>query len=130
MRTGYVRETGEGLIPFQAIYVEGTGGNADTFIAAIDTGFTGELALPPEVRENLGLEYCDSVYAVFANSAVEAIDRFEATVFWNNDWRQITVLETGDRPLIGMELLRGSSVCFNAIESGEIDISLIDPNNT
>ena len=129
MSAGYVRETENGLIPFLAIYVEGTDGIADTFIAEIDTGFTGELALSPKIRQDLALEYFDRVDAKFGNTKVEPVDRFRATVFWNNDWRQITVFETGDRPLIGMELLRGNSVCFNAIELGGIDIIPI-PSDT
>ena len=125
MSAGYVRETKNGLTPFHAIYVEGTDGNADTFIAAIDTGFTGELALPPTIREKLGLEYCDSVYAEFANTDIEPVDRFRATVYWGDDWRQVTVFETGDLPLIGMELLREHTLCLDVVELGSIDINPI-----
>lgn len=128
MSTGHVREQNEYLIPFHPIYVEGPNGDGDTLIAVIDTGFIGELTLPRWIRIELRLEYVDSIDVRFGNNDDELVERYGATVYWGGEWRQITVWQTGDRPLIGMDLLRGHSVCFNAIELGEIDITPIPPD--
>ena len=129
MSAGYVRELNEYLIPFHPIYVEGPNGDADTFIAVIDTGFIGDLVLPRWIIIELSLNYFDSIDARFGNNDVELVDRFGATVYWGGEWRQITVWETGDRPLIGMGLLREHTLCLDAIEMGGIDIKPI-PSDT
>lgn len=122
MSIGTVRDLGGQLFLILPIYIEGPNGVGKVYFAYIDTGFTNQLAIPATMREDLELEYIESVDVEFGNAQVEKIDTYRATVFWNNDWQQITVLETGDRPLIGMNLLRGSNVCFDAIELGEIGI--------
>ena len=122
MSTGYVRDFRGQLIAMYPIYIEGPTGKSDVYVAQIDTGFSGQLILSKAIREELELEFQRRIDAKFANLEVEAVAQFQATVFWDNDWRQISVLESGDRPLIGMDLLRGSSVCFDAIDRGAIEI--------
>ena len=122
MSIGFVRDIGGLLIAMHPIYVEGPTGKSDVYVAHIDTGFSGQLILPRTIRQELELEYHRDIDARFANLRVEEVPTYHATVFWNNDWREVTVLETGDQPLIGMELLRDSSICFDAVERGPIEI--------
>ena len=130
MSTGFVRDIRGQLVAMYPIYVEGPTGKSDVYVAHIDTGFSGQLILPKSIRQELELEYQRDINAKFANLEVKEVATYHATVYWDNDWREVTVLETGDRPLIGMELLRDSSVCFDAVERGPIEIqSLKKPAN-
>lgn len=126
MSIGTVRDLGGQLFLIIPIYIEGSNGVGIVHFAYIDTGFTNQLALPATMREDLELEYIESIDVEFGNTQVQKIDTYRANVFWNNDWQEITVLETGDRPLIGMNLLRGSNVCFDAIELGELGIEPLE----
>ena len=127
MSLGYVRDLNGQLFPIYPIYIESPIGSPGVHNAYIDTGFTGEIALPTRIREDLGLEYARTTSTEFGNSRVESVPSYSATVFWDNDWREVTVLETGDRPLIGMELLRGNSVCFDTFDRGPIEIQPLKP---
>ena len=128
MSVGYVREFGGQLLPMYPIYIEGPSGKSDVYIAQIDTGFSGQVILPRNTIQELELEIARVIEARFANSKVEEVNEYRAALFWDGNWREVSVLETGDTPLIGMELLRGSSVCFDAADSGQIEIEPIDAN--
>ncbi len=129
MTKGYVREIRGQLLPMYPIYVEGPTGKSDVYVAYIDTGFTGHLILPKTIRQELELEYQMAIDAKFANLEIEEVATYRATVFWGDGWRDVTVLETGDRPLIGMELLRDSSLSFDAIDRGPIEIQPLKPTS-
>ena len=120
MSIGSVRDLDGQLSLLQPIYVEGLDGIGRVHIATIDTGFTGQLALPARFMVDLDLEFIERISVVLGNNETYRVNAYQARTFWNNRWQQITVLETGQRPLIGMNLLRGYNVCFDAIELGEI----------
>lgn len=122
MSVGRVRDLDGQLFVLQPIYVEGPNGNGNVHIANIDTGFTGQLTLPAPLVEDLNLEFIERITVVLGNNETYRVYTYRANTFWDNQWQQITVLGTGDRPLIGMDLLRGNHVCFDAIELGEIGI--------
>ncbi len=127
MTMGYVREIRGQLLPMYRIYVDGPTGKSDVYVAYIDTGFTGHLILLKTIRQELELEYQMAIDAKFANLEIEEVATYRATVFWGDGWRDVTELETGDHPLIGMELLRGSSLSFDAIDRGPIEIQPLKP---
>lgn len=126
MSIGRVRDLNGQLFLVQPIYVEGPNGAGEVYIANIDTGFTGQLALPAYHMVDLDLEFIEQISVIMGNNETYRVDSYRARIFWNNRWQQITVLEAGDRPLIGMNLLRGSNVSFNAIELGEIEIKPLE----
>ncbi len=96
------------------------------FLAQIDTGFSGHLVLPREKTLELELEYVRDIPATFANAAVEDVPSYRALTRWEDKWMQISVMATGVKPLIGMELLRGRSFCFDAVDMGAISIKPLD----
>ena len=128
MNIGYVRELGGKLMPMCPIYVEGPTGKSQVFTAHIDTGFTGHLVLPTHAVEELELEPERAINAKFANSRVQEVHQYRAATFWNNERRDILVLATGDVPLVGMELLRGNTICFDATGRGHVDIEPLGSN--
>ncbi len=122
MTEGHVRESNGRLFLVQPIRVEGPTGISNVYDAIVDTGFTGQLTLPAIQCAQLGLQHVRSTYTMFGNSSIEEIGVFRANLLWVGSWRNVSVLATGTEALIGMGLLRGSSVCFDAVNMGEIAI--------
>ena len=90
--------------------------------AIIDTGFTEWLALPPNMIGRLGLRAKGRETLKFANSTIGEVDLYEARVNWCGNWLTIDVHEIEDHPTIGMELLRGYRVVFDALGEGVVDV--------
>ena len=107
----------------QPIYIANSTGISYPYEAIVDTGFTGQLALPAAVCAELGLEFVRNSYAMFGNATLEQVEVYQANVFWDGSWQTVSVFATGPDVLIGMNLLRGSSVCFDAVDMGAIEIN-------
>ena len=127
MTEGHVRESGGRLFLVHPIRVEGPTGISNVYDAIVDTGFTGELTLPAILCTLLGLERVRKTYTMFGNASFEDIDVYLANVFWGGVWREVSILATGSEVLIGMNMLRGSTVCFDAVDMGAIEIEPIAP---
>ena len=128
MMEAKVLESYGDLFLVHPIRVEGPSGTSNEYDAIIDTGFTGEIALPPSQCAQLGLAKVRVSYTMFGNSSIEGIGVYRANLFWCGSWRNVSVLATGNEALIGMDLLRGSSVCFDAVNRGEISIESYTPD--
>ena len=89
-------------------------------------GFTGQVALPVTLCRVLELEYVRRTRTMFGNASFEDIDVYRANVFWGGVWQEVSVVATGTEILIGMNMLRGSSVCFDAVDEGSISIEPYD----
>lgn len=63
---------------------------------------------------------------MFGNASFEDIGIYSANVFWDGVWQEVSVMATGTEILIGMNMLRGSSVCFDAVDKGSIEIEPYD----
>ena len=127
MNGGYVRESNGRLFLVHPVHVEGPTGISNVYDAIVDTGFTGQLTLPATHCTVLGLEYDRKTYTMFGNASIEDIDVYRANVFWDGSWQTVSVLATGTEVLIGMNMLRGSSVCFDAVDMGAIEIEPFAP---
>ena len=110
------------LFPMVQFEIERVGEGAVPLAALIDTGFTEWLALPPHAIERLGLSLVDSQKIEFGNSNVEMIDVYEARVYWSGTWRTINTHSIPGLPTIGMELLRGHRIEFDAMGGALIDV--------
>lgn len=71
----------------------------------VDTGFSGELLLPKEAVEVLGLPYQIDVMSTLADGVSRRTALHKATIQWDNEWIEVGVLATGNRPLLGTALL-------------------------
>ena len=123
MMEAHVRESDDRLFLVQPIYIANSTGISYPYEAIVDTGFTGQLALPAAVCAELGLEFVRNSYAMFGNASFEQVEVYQANVFWDGSWQTVSVFATGPDVLIGMNLLRGSSVCFDAVDMGAIEIN-------
>lgn len=71
----------------------------------VDTGFTEFLTLPIAAVTALRLPYSYEHPAYLADGSTVKMDIHTATILWNGVERQVSVLATGRRPLLGTMLL-------------------------
>jgi clan AA aspartic protease len=88
----------------------------------VDTGFTDYLCLPPEAVTLLGLPFMYDLPVNLANNSEVLLGVHEAVVFWNGAEREIRVLATGRRPLLGTALLDEHELVIQFTEGGLVTI--------
>jgi clan AA aspartic protease len=122
MRGSVVSDGREAKVSFKVI---GAGFDHASFNiqVAIDTGFTGHLTLPPETVRSLSLPNRGFVEVELADGGMATLGVYEARVLWH--WRslRVPVYEADGGPLIGMSLLRGSTLTIEVIPRGEVTIA-------
>ena len=94
--------------------------------SGLDTGFTGELTLPREFIQELGLEFLGSRLAVLADGSEILMDNYFGDIAWHGQMRRIVVLESDGGPLVGMELLEGSDLSLRVETGGPVLIKEIE----
>jgi clan AA aspartic protease len=98
------------------------GGSSEEISAAIDTGFTGFLALPTDTIARWGLHLVGARRGRLADGSLILMPLYLAHVLWDGVLRRVQVLETGGPCLVGVSLLYGYVLTFEAIEGGHISI--------
>ena len=94
-------------------------GEADFFL---DTGFAGFLTLPSDAIAKLGLTYVGVQPSLLADSSRTLLSIYRLTILWDDQEREIEVLELEGAPLLGMSLLEGYDVRIQAVDGGLITI--------
>jgi len=110
-----------------AISVEDQRGGLLHIEVAIDTGFTGSLALSTELIEQLGLVVLESREMALANGEIVEMEYHYARVVWHGQLRQIGVFESGDTSVLGMQMLNGNRLIIDAWDGGEVIIEEAQP---
>jgi clan AA aspartic protease len=96
-------------------------GQSDRVIeCVVDTGFEGELALPPAIAASLGLPYSTRLWANLADDSDVPVDGFDAEICWGDQEMVVTALAMGRRPLLGTELLQGFNLSADFEEDGQL----------
>lgn len=107
----------EAYIPLRVI------GNKEIEIEAVlDTGFTSQLSLPPNVIHELGLKWYKIERSILADGSECIFDVYVAEVIWHGDRRRVTVDEADISPVIGMSLMKGSEVTIEVCQDGSVMI--------
>jgi clan AA aspartic protease len=88
----------------------------------VDTGFTDELCLPPEAVALLGLRFKYAMPVNFADNSQVTLPVHEAIILWNGEEREVRVLATGRRPLLGTALLEEYELVVQFTEGGIVTI--------
>jgi clan AA aspartic protease len=121
MRGSVISDGREATVSLKVI---GAGSDRDSsnIQVAIDTGFTGHLTLPPETVRSLSLPERGFVEVELADGEMATLGVYEARVLWH--WRplRVPVYEADGAPLIGMSLLRGSTLTIEVIPRGAVTI--------
>ena len=97
--------------------------------AHLDTGFTGELALPIAAIERLGLVRAgrSGQYRIGSGATV-AFNIYDGTIRWRDETRRIHVLESEITPLVGVGLLWNNNLSIDFRHGGDVTITeLPDP---
>lgn len=102
------------------------GGQSPVSIPAIvDTGFNGYLTLPMEELNTLGASAAGTRRAELGDGHLVELDAYFVTVKWRDEDRQVLALHAEAMPLVGMSLLWGSRVTFDAQDGGPLTIEAI-----
>lgn len=88
----------------------------------IDTGFTGQLCLPSEAVSLMGLPLLYDIPANLADNSEVLLPVHEAVVLWNSEEREVLVIATGRRPLLGTALLEEQELVIQFTEGGLVTI--------
>ena len=88
----------------------------------MDTGFTGELTLPPAAVAAMQLPFSYSQAITLANDSDVEVPVHEATIFWHGTELTVRVFATGNRPLLGTALLAGNEFLAQFAESGLVTV--------
>ena len=86
----------------------------------LDTGFSGDLTLPEAAVQAIGLERVVEEIAHLADGSLIVLVVHTGTIFWRNQLREVRVLATGSRPLLGTGLLEGSHLSVEFTENGAV----------
>jgi clan AA aspartic protease len=88
----------------------------------IDTGFTGELCLPLEAVSLMGLTFRHDTFANLADNTEVSLPLHEATVLWDGVERDVLIVATGRRPLLGTALLDEQELVIQFTDGGLVTI--------
>lgn len=118
---GRVDSYGRALV---AIALRGSEQESPTDIDAwIDTGFNGELVLPQETIDKIGLQASGTLKATLADGSEVYLMRYTCLIDWFDESRELEVIANlGEYPLLGVGLLVGLDLSIS-YRSGEIVIA-------
>ena len=115
------------LDPMVTIEFGNGNGSFQSLEVVVDTGFSGELALPSELIQSLGLEYIDDVSVALADRQARPVPAYDGVVSWNGRHRDVMVLDMGSEPLLGMSLLLDSRLTVSCRPNGPVIIEEEEP---
>lgn len=102
--------------------VIGPGEQSATVHSVVDTGFSGWLALPPDIVQRLALVWRRRSSGLLANGDEALFDIHDATVIWYDRPRIIAVDAIGVVPLVGMSMFEGCRLTIDVRVDGEVAI--------
>jgi clan AA aspartic protease len=89
----------------------------------VDTGFQGELALPPALAAALQLSARGHIWASLADDSDVPVPLFSAVVLWDDQEVDVTAMAMGRRPLLGAELLQGFNLSADFEDDGQLALT-------
>lgn len=122
MKIGFVRRAEGGLIPSVSVELNNASTSPKSIDALLDSGFTGAISLPSEIVDELQLDWSGEHSVTLADASEVSVDLYEGFVSFAGVQHRCAVLATGDMPTIGMRLLEGSRVSFEAVAGGDVEI--------
>ncbi len=121
MRGRIVTDGREAVVMLEVMGL-GSDRNGAEVEAVIDTGSTGYLTLPLGMVRSLLLPERGFVEVELAYGGMATLGVYEARVLWHGRPHRVPVYEADGVPLIGMSLLRGSTLTVEVVPGGEVTI--------
>ncbi|MYE53880.1 MAG: clan AA aspartic protease [Chloroflexi bacterium] len=115
----------EGKAVLVACGIMGGNGRMWPLEASLDTGFTGDLALPTSAIRRLGLPRLGERVFTLADGRRDAMNAYSGTLIWHERPLDVIVIQSDGIPLIGMGTLWGSQIILNAVDDGSVIIEEI-----
>ncbi|MDE2788201.1 MAG: aspartyl protease family protein [Chloroflexota bacterium] len=124
MHYGTVNRYLEPIVSLTALYVNSEEERIDF---TIDTGFTEEIALPPDIIEQLGLpQEQDDAVLTLADGTNRALTVHTGWVEWHGQIREVDAISADTTPLLGMKMLAGGILNVEATPGGAVTITRIE----
>jgi predicted aspartyl protease len=120
MITGQVTPDREPVI---GLHIQNAAGQELKLTGIVDTGFTDDLTLPPDVIAALKLTFKERKTIFLAGDIEAEADVFEGWVRWDGTLRRVLCLSADGVPLVGMRLLRGYRLRVDGIDGGPVIIT-------
>lgn len=108
-----------------SLSVQSVDGYEHAINAVIDTGYTGDLTLPPSQITELRLTWLGYTSAVLGDGSLQQFEVYAATVTWDGQARAVEIDASDTEPLVGMGLLYGHEIRIQAIDGGAVIIEAL-----
>lgn len=116
----------ENLIPMVSIDVRNEAGSYQTLTFTVDTGFNGELTLPPAVIRRLGIPHEEQTLVILADGSQIRPIIYRGITLWHGRRRVTRIIELDDAPLLGMSMLSDSTLMIRA--RPDSDVLIVEAN--
>ncbi len=120
MRVGSVVERDGMLRLFVTVVLFDRDGQRHWHRPLLDTGFNGGMTLPGNKIDDLGLEYLTNTRMMLADGNLVVVPTYEIPMLWRDEIEVVKVFRMEGDPLLGMDLMRGARIEFDATHLGEI----------
>ena len=90
---------------------------------AIDTGFTEEMTLPPDIIDELNLPTYRQLSLTMADGTMYDGETYVGRLNWHGRIRSVEVISVDANPLVGTGLLAGSNLSIDAEPGGAVTIT-------
>ena len=91
--------------------------------AVVDTGFSGDLTLPAELVSAISLPERGFVDAELADGTIATFGSTTASSSGTDGERRVLVCQTDGGALVGMSLLRDSTLTMEIVPGGQVTIA-------
>ncbi len=116
---GYVNRN---LDPIVAVFVVDGNGYRWRQEVVVDTGFNGDLTLPAEFVDHLGLVLVGQTELTLATGQTADANQYQATAIWDGEPLDVDVMESENQYLLGTNLLHGRTLTVQMWEGGDVVI--------
>jgi clan AA aspartic protease len=110
-----------GGLPRLTVTLFGGNGRLEVEVT-VDTGFQGELKLPPDLLRQIGAPKVGVQPMRFANGAIRQCDVHAVEIEWDGERRVTEAVSIEDEPLLGNALMEGYQLTVEMQEGGEVII--------
>jgi clan AA aspartic protease len=93
--------------------------------AVVDTGYTGDLMLPKEIINELGLILRGIQDAVLGDGSIKMFEMYAGSVLWDGQVRRVEVNASETESLVGMGLLEEYKLEIEGRYGGMVKITAL-----
>ena len=126
MKIGRIDAATGALYPVVQVELRGRDGRSVFVDAVLDTGFTGTISIPIGVIRELGIVRRRRETFVLADGSTSESSVYDGSVRFAGSWFETDIFSTHYIPTVGMRLLYGANISFDAVPDGDIEYRLLD----